>query len=244
MHRFFTRRIALSSVLNLRELGGYPAANGTITAYGRYWRSNALYNLSQEEVSRLQAYNLRKVIDLRSEAEKEIHPSSFADCPAIDYVPIPVLDLFPNAVFEGHFQANQIRNMSDFYKNLMQYGGEQIASVLREIAKETQGVTLFHCTAGKDRTGITAALLLGMAGVRDIDIIADYTLTDVYMFEKYEKMRQEHPDIPVQFMNAHAENMRNTLAFLEVQYGGITGYLENIGIDAKCRESLMKGFIL
>ena len=119
-------------------------------------------------------------------------------------------------------------------------------AVMTEISNVDEGAILFNCTAGKDRTGIVAALLLGLVGVSSDDIIYDYTLTAELIPELVKQLLDESKERGVdtkahsRMLESPAEVIRLTLADLEESYGSVTGYFESIGLNSKSISILRK----
>jgi protein-tyrosine phosphatase len=137
------------------------------------------------------------------------------------------------------------RSLTDAYAHLLGESAGRISEALAAIASEVaEHPTVFHCTAGKDRTGIVAALVLALCGVSDEDIVSDYVLTqDVMpeMMERFPRRRlrnSEGAPYPSPIMRAEAETMRHTLAVLAEDYGSAAGWVEQAAVDPAVPEKL------
>ncbi len=117
---------------------------------------------------------------------------------------------------------------------------------LEVIAKPENYPLVFHCNAGKDRSGILSAILLEVLGVRDIDIIQDYNLTDLYIKEFIARWNADpktadvHKNLPDFQKQADAETMKLFLSTLKKEYGSAEGYLKSNGADANTGETTAK----
>ena len=154
-------RLPMEKAYNVRELGGYAARGGSVTKYHQFLRTDNLTDITEEDKNFLLAYGLQAVIDLRGREETLIYPNPFREHPMVSYINLPfitdsVLDM--RAVKEKGFQP------AEFYINLVEYK-EMVARLFRFILEHVDGCVLFHCQAGKDRTGILAMLLLGICDV-------------------------------------------------------------------------------
>jgi protein-tyrosine phosphatase len=115
--------------------------------------------------------------------------------------------------------------------------GRNAYRTLFETISDAEGRVLFHCAAGKDRTGVAAALMLGLAGVSDEDIVADYALSyallEPLLNEWLPKMAERGIDAErgKKLMASPPEDMENTLRHIQTLYGGPAGYLESIGLS-------------
>ena len=213
------RRIRLAKMANLRDLGGYEAQNGAVTAWGRLYRSDLPADLGEQEVRQIQEMGITTVIDLRSEQERSCHPNSLQGIQGIAYCPISVFG-------DGRLPEGQ-ESAADTYLEIAM-GKEAMFRVFQTIL-QAQGAALFHCTAGKDRTGVTAALLFSLAGVSKQDIVADYILTGVYLKEKLEEFCREYPEIPLHWLMPQAEYIETFLEKMAERFPTPEEYFYELG---------------
>lgn len=161
---------------NIRDLGGYPVAGGQETRWRRFLRSDGLHRLSPQTVDDLVHKGVRTIIDLRGAHETDMNVNPFRDCADVDYRNIPLfdglspIDLLSETAMSGY-------RLADRYVQALATCGDSFASVFSAMADARDGIVLFHCTAGKDRTGLVAALTLGLAGVAQEHVVDDYLLT-------------------------------------------------------------------
>lgn len=224
------RHWPLPDTHNIRDLGGYVGSNGGTTQWGRILRGEALHDLSAQSATKLADHNLSLVIDLRGPHETTFTPHPFRDHPTVAYRNVVLFDaLAPIAMAQMPF------DMARRYCDAIDTCGPQLAEVLRAIIQAPPGIVLFHCTAGKDRTGIIAALLLLIAGVDRHDIIADYALT-ASAEELIDKLRQRaldagsQPDHIDRVLASDTATMQAMLEHLDTAHGGIDAYLAEIGL--------------
>ncbi|KFC66264.1 Tyrosine-protein phosphatase precursor [Devosia sp. LC5] len=226
-----TRHWPLPETCNIRDLGGYARGNGGTTQWGRILRGEALHPLLDDSVAKLIDNGLSLVIDLRGPHETKVTAHPFREHTIVAYRNIALFDaLDPIAMSETPF------DMARRYCDALDKCGAQLAEVLRAIIAAPQGIVLFHCTAGKDRTGIIAALLLLAAGVDQADIVADYTLTaaaDGLIGQLRQRAlsaggRPEHVE---RVLASDASTMQNMLDHLHTAHGGIEAYLAGIGLS-------------
>jgi protein-tyrosine phosphatase len=128
--------------------------------------------------------------------------------------------------------------MAELYCSLLANSGSSFRRVFEVLAEESFKRCLFHCTAGKDRTGVTSMLLLGLAGVDDEQIVADYTLTDELLNGTW--LSRSAPGVPNYVLLAAEENMSFTLDFLRDTYGDFESYLIEIGVYKPLQKQLLK----
>jgi len=214
------KRIPLPGILNLRDLGGYPMESGGFTRYGAYLRSALPEAVCDESIAYLRDYGVTTVIDLRTEYERAQDVCALMDIPGITYHGIQIIDDATTPVKDF--------NVPDSYLRMIRYAN--FAKMLHVLA-EARGTVLYHCAAGKDRTGVTSALLLMLAGVSDLDIIADYEVSCTYITPLLERLRAMYPDLPETAGHSKPEYIKPLLKALCDTPGGAAGYLQSIGLS-------------
>lgn len=171
----YERHIRLEGAHNVRDLGGYATAGGATTRWRSLLRADALHELTAADIDTLLETGVRTVIDLRSDVEIAREPSALAGRDDIRYVHIPLFDAL--APVDAAMTATGRFELAARYVDAIENCRPAILKVAAAIADADDGVILFNCTAGKDRTGIIAAMLLALAGVDVEDIATDYALT-------------------------------------------------------------------
>ena len=214
------RHIPLGRMYNLRDLGGYPVPGGE-TAWERLLRGDNPEGLTEEDLRWLLDRGITTVVDLRSEAETGRKPDQLASQPGFYYFHCPLLS-------EGDGMPNLETDVGQGYFRMLD-GSDLVAKAMRTVAAAPAGV-LFHCTAGKDRTGLLAALLLGLAGAERADILADYQVSETYLADAIRQIRERVPDLSAFAGASRAEYLSGCLDLLEEKYGSIPGYLRAIGL--------------
>lgn len=235
------RVIAVPGAHNLRDLGGYAAAGGRTTRWRRLWRADSPHRLAPPAQAALVGQGLGTVIDLRTAAEVAALPNPFAGHARVAYVHQPVFDALAPGALLSHPAASD-NPLLPFYRSALDDRHAAVGAILGTIAAAPAGAVMFHCTVGKDRTGIVAALLLGLAGVAPEDIVADYTLTEALTADLVEELIAGAASLdPVAYrrlLGAPASVMRATLDHLTGRYGSIAGYLDAIGLPPGDRAAL------
>jgi protein-tyrosine phosphatase len=225
------RRIALGAVVNFRDLGGYPTARGGSTRWGQVFRSDGLHKLADADVAAFDALGVHTVIDLRREDERVQHPHRFTSV----CVPLPSRRLHERAGVKLEHRADGERWLYDEYCTMLETGGPLFGRLFSIVA-EGLGPVVIHCMSGKDRTGLTAALLLDHLGVERETVLDDYELTSQYH-------GVEHiPEVVDMFVangiaRAAAEGMlsaprwamEDALSVLDEEFGGSERYLRTSG---------------
>jgi protein-tyrosine phosphatase len=224
------RRLPLAGAYNLRDVGGYPAADGGQTRWRTLFRADSLHRLTVEEQEALLEYGVRTVIDLRRPDETASAPNVFAASPRVRYLHLSITDSAPDP--NGPSIA-----LDELYRRILDDRQAQLGAVLTALSEEGAFPAVVHCTAGKDRTGLIVALLLGIAGVPPEQIVEDYALSAVYLAETFwaeVSARLTAAGIPLeryrQLLASAPETMVATLAYLDERYGGAVGYAAHLGL--------------
>jgi protein-tyrosine phosphatase len=234
--------VRLASADNFRDVTGpdaaYVASDGTPLRRGVAFRSNELL-LTASDAESLARLGITAVYDLRSDHEVEMHPD--AAVPGATWTQLEVKGIPMDAVTDLHDRATAHDVMQQVYRGFVEIAGarDAFAALFRSIA-ESDAAALFHCTAGKDRTGWAAALLLHLAGVDDATILEDYLLTNSFSSttrEKYLGLVREHlgadqVDVYERVMVADEAYLRAGYDAVAAAYGDRRGYLrDGLGLD-------------
>ena len=197
-------------------------------------RSDNLRSLTADGQEAMVAYGVTDVIDLRSEAEVASSPSPFASmAPFAGQAPAyRHLALVDDATMRKLGDAS---DMFDRYLMMLEHRPDAFRDVFTALAR-TEGAAVFHCFAGKDRTGMVAAMSLALAGVDAGSIGADYAETDSQMATKYQEWLAAAPPEHLAAMRddlrCPPERMVAVLDQLDERWGGVEGYLEAAGMPA------------
>lgn len=243
------RRLPLTGLDNARELGGFAASNGGVTRYGVFFRSELPAELNATDLSFLRDRGLTTVIDLRSREEIVLTPDALAGQDWINYIKLPMFDSMA-AQGSGHSKAAPHMNFSGWgahYIAMAETYRDWTVNVLTELAR-ADGAVLYHCTTGKDRTGLVTVFLLGICGVSNEDIIADYCVSQVYLRRKYMTMKHLMPpgmsdDLSDPFFSTAPDNMFELLEYLDGKYGGVCGYLRDCGATEELLSRIRDKFL-
>lgn len=214
------RHLPLEGTRNVRDTGGYPAAGGRVTRWRTLLRSDELTRIPPDVADELVAMGLRRVIDLRWPEELDLAPNVFADSSLIAYSSIPLLadDPTPHAGLAG------------MYRHVLDARGTQLAEVVWTLVGEHGVPAVIGCAAGKDRTGVTIALLLDVCGVpRDL-IVEDYALSAQYFASPRAHMEPDDWRAGSLIVDSPPEFMESALAHLDEQHGGARSLLRRHGV--------------
>jgi len=190
-------------------------------------RSDHLGHLTDPGREAMRAYGVATVIDLRSPGEVSRDPVLAARDGGVRYVHEPLID---DANMNNIGDAG---NMLERYLMIIEKRHDAFRDVFQRVA-EAEGGVLFHCFAGKDRTGLVAAMLLDLAGVPREHIAADYAETDLQLANQYEAwIKEAEPDKREAFrdeLQCPPERILGVLDHLHQKWGGVQGYLEASGM--------------
>lgn len=172
------RLLKVPGVRNLRDAGGFGTADGGRVASGLLYRSGSLHELGPDGAARLAALRLRTVVDLRSTEEIEYWPNRLHDL-QVDTALLPVLPPLEQTLGDPDVVAEESDDgMPGLYGFMAETAGPPIVAFIRRITAPEALPALVHCAVGKDRTGVTIAVVLSVLGVDPADIITDYTLSN------------------------------------------------------------------
>ncbi|OUC80292.1 tyrosine-protein phosphatase [Gordonia lacunae] len=260
------RRLRIPGTSNLRDIGGYRTREGRSIATNRVFRSEALvmpggsnsYAIYDETAAEdYRNLALSTVIDLRADDEMVRAPTAWADVSGAALVEIPIAEggegadtNYMRMLLGGDMKRFEIEDMTRFYIGLVERRGEALGQAIRVLADATRLPALVHCAAGKDRTGVLIALLLGALDVADDDVVADFALTGILRpnrIDTYAHLfvaKDRDPEIARVLFESPPESMRALLAHLDAEYGGVRGYLaKRAGVDDEIVEDLRRALL-
>lgn len=250
------RRVPLENTLNTRDLGGYTAADGRRTRWGMLYRSDSLARLNETDMALIGRLGLSTVTDFRSEEERRIAPDRLPrQTPPIIYSTVgvnnPALDVaeLNRRFLAGDLTPEELIALTDRRAyvsdpNLRAKWGQW----LRDLANPGALPQMFHCTAGKDRTGYAAALLLLTLGVSREDVMRDFLLSNEYLQPRIEgglariaasSEAEIDPQLLRQILGVTPASLTGAFDAMEALYGSVDAYIEEgLGVDADTRMRL------
>jgi protein-tyrosine phosphatase len=222
----------LGGARNFRDLGGYQTADGRLVRRAHVYRSDALAELTDADLVTLSDLGVRTIYDLRRDEECEHSPGRLS-CVRLELPSRRVSDTDPATLQSA---ADGERWLLEDYLGMLANAGPVFSRLFSALAAPGSGPAVFHCTAGKDRTGLTAALLLTALGVERSVILDDYELTNRF------KPARIVPDVVDLFvgeglgrdaaqaiLGAPRWAMAEALETLDDLYDGIDAYLHGPG---------------
>jgi protein-tyrosine phosphatase len=231
------RRIELEGCHNFRDLGGYPTADGRRVRWRSLFRSDDLTRLTSEGVRALRdELRVAVVVDLRSENELASDAREALGSTEICFHHVPLF----TGVLSGSARGVAL---ADLYFDLLQRARESMARIIETLA-EAEAPAAFHCAAGKDRTGIVSALILGLLGVPDEQIVEDYAASQEALGPLVERLladegyRQMLATLPPETLHARPETMASFLTRVTAEFGSMRDYTREIGVSDALVERL------
>jgi len=252
------RLLPLSNTLNSRDMGGYTTADGRMVKWGMLFRSDSLANLDEADLAYLEKLQLSAVTDFRGDSERAEAPDRLPQqSPAIAYRTLainnPAVDVaeLGRKFYSGQLSQAELVALTDRrgYINdaaISHMWGQWV----RDLAEPGALPHLFHCTAGKDRTGFAAAIVLLTLGVSRDDVMQDFLLSNEYLAAKIEDNVQKiqahsaaevDADVLRQVIGVSPKSLEGAIQAMEANYGSIDGYIEQgLGIDGATRLKLQE----
>lgn len=238
------RRIPLERAFNFRDLGGYGVADGRTLRWGLLYRADGIHRIVGADLARVASLGIRTVLDLRTRGELDDHGRVSTESIDASYEHLPLLDrVWDRGVVEAENDA--VEFLAGRYLEMLELGASSIVSAFTTMCDAERLPLVFHCSAGKDRTGVLAAVLLSVLGVSDDDIASDYALSRAAMRELAEWVRSERPESyetmsaqPPAFLDAPPLAMQRFLAAARTRYGSLTDYVNTSGLSTEAVDAL------
>lgn len=221
--------IKLEHALNFRDLGGYRSALGGAVKSGKLYRSDSLANLSDSDIDIILGKDIRTVIDLRTDFEIAQGESRLKDERGVEYFSISLMDNIHSEDFAS-FKKAMPRSMIELYIKLLDNNADKIVRIMDTILMSSGSGVVFNCSAGKDRTGVIAALILDLLGVGIRDIYDSYTITEKLMESISIKAARHYESatgfvMPKYLFESRQESIEMFMDHLYNKYNGARGYL-------------------
>lgn len=258
------RRVPLTTVLNARDLGGLPVSGGVFAA-GQVFRSGALGELSSADAEVLGARGIATVYDLRTAGEEAAAPDRvpagaesilldvLADSPETGAANVGEMLKDPVRLAEALGDGQGAEMLRSSYRHIVSLPSARTAyaAFFRGLADDSRGgAALFHCTAGKDRTGWAAAALLTLLGASSETIHDDYLQTNTDFVPALQPVLDKiesagiDPNLVLPVVRVEADYLDAAFNEAESRFGSMAGYFEaGLGLDASVVEALRARFV-
>jgi protein-tyrosine phosphatase len=230
-----SRKLSFDGCFNFRDLGGYPTGDGHRTRWRRLFRADGLSRLSEKDLVTLASLGIVTVIDLRTDLEADTQGRFPDNVEGVAYHHLPLTDTLPGE--EETPEWHSAAFVTDRYLAMLSEGTATVSAALTLLADPRSQPAVFHCSVGKDRTGVLAALVLGFLGVPDETIIDDYALSHEAMIEILEHLKSRYPDAseiveryrPV-ILSAEPASMAGFVAGVHATYGSFDALATFLGV--------------
>jgi protein-tyrosine phosphatase len=253
-------RVELAHARNLRDLGGYSTIDGRQIKKGMLYRSDHLKKVSKRHAEAVAALGVKRVYDLRSKKEREWDPPTLAEISSLEVVSLPVtcelIDphevarrILTGEVEEGDFQGL----MLECYQNYVLNFTSEWSTLLRDMAEPGGLPALIHCTYGRDRTGVSVAIILRSLGVSEETVLEDYLLSNTFWESETSRLsflancascfRTPRSEVRA-LLEVRPEYLEAAFEAIDHKYGSFEGYLhEGLGIDDATLERLRSALL-
>lgn len=229
------RDITLIDSFNFRDLGGYATTDGRRVRWRRLFRGASLHELSGADLETVRGLRIATAIDLRSAAEVDATGTYPFGPLAATFHHLPMIERVWDLSEADGVDPHQY--LLARYRDMLVQGAPSIAAIMAILTAPDALPAAFYCHAGKDRTGVLAALVLDALGVEPADVVADYHLSRERVQRLRERARRAAGeraspmvDQPPEFMQAPAQAMELLLGWIRATYGSAPDYLAAIGV--------------
>ncbi len=236
------RILPLVGASNFRDLGGYLTSGGGVTRWGQVYRSDTLHELTEADVDILREIGLASVIDLRTAIELERSGRGLLGHEPVAFLHVSVLQIEGGESIARPSPPED--DPGERYLWYLEVGREALAQALITVADASNRPLVFHCAAGKDRTGVLAALILDILGVEHPTIVDDYVITASRLELILERLSRDPvwggsaPKIPPGRVTADAATMERFLELLDERHGGARAWAQAAGVPAASLDAM------
>lgn len=235
------RVVPLQGASNFRDLGGYAGREGRPLRWGRVFRSDHLGGLSAQDLQALAGLGLARTMDFRGQAERDAAPYRLEGLAqhSLPIEPTVVQGMQALASHPGGLTPQAVAGlMRELYRGLVNDQSHRFAEFFALVLQEDTPL-VFHCTAGKDRTGFAAALLLLALGVSRDLVLQDYLLSNELYRPPPLPRRSPEREAAAVLWRVQQDFLEAALQAIDADHGGVDGYLaRRIGLDAAARDVL------
>jgi protein-tyrosine phosphatase len=235
------RHIVCDGAFNVRDLGGYAAAGGRTVRWQTLYRADGLHRIEAEAAGAVTPLGWRTILDLRT--EDEFRAGAFLHHGGAEVLHLPVIRSPWDIEAVG--DAAPVEFLVARYREMLDEGRTALTTAVRLLSSQERLPAVFHCSAGKDRTGVLAALVLSVLGVADETIAEDYHLSAGAMDRLVDWLRAARPDLvdhmaqqPKTFLACPPEAMLGFLGALRDRFGSAEGYLTASGVEPEALDRL------
>ncbi len=254
------RKLIINDLDNFRDLGGIKTKDNRFVNWGRFYRSDALNVLLSSEFNYIDGLDIQRVFDLRSDFEIKTAKDNLPKNISYEHFPIfadndsGMLQGLQAKMAKGSFsKADAEQLLIDTYKSFANEDAEKFNVLLHQIFITYDYPSVFHCTAGKDRTGFTAAMILSILNVDRKTILDEYEMTNFYTKAKIEDLMKNvsklgygdkiEPAAIEAVMSVNKKYLQASFDIIDNKYGGIDAFIKNqLGFSDAERAQLIQKF--
>lgn len=243
------RHIHLHGCFNFRDVGGYRVGRGGSVRWGRLYRSGGPLGLSASDEQTIASLGLATVLDLRTTQEVETRGGFGPVAPGATVLHLPMTDLLPPD--DQLARWGDPRFVAEQYRTMLEEAAPMLCEGLAVLTDPSAYPALVHCSAGKDRTGMFVAVVLGLLGVSRADIVYDYGLSREGMRRLIDWLSENVPDQRLALsrytpavLAADPASMTALIDAMTADFGSFAGYVEHLGVGSVTpylREQLVAG---
>ncbi|MDW3192935.1 MAG: tyrosine-protein phosphatase [Cytophagales bacterium] len=243
------RQIKFEKVLNFRDLGGIRTVDGRQVRWGKIYRSGKLEKLQYDEFEAMKTLNIKTVVDLRTVGEVDHAPDKIPPNQGVDWIHIPISGITDEELERTNKEIrkqtaeefNGAGKMETVMERFADQGAKDFAKVFNLLLDEDNNSLVYHCTAGKDRTGLLTALILSALGVSEEVIMQEYLLSNYYRHEKMERNARLGAHIlgietaaSRAIMDVRPNYLNSSYKLMKSKYGSIQNYLrDGLGLSTQ-----------
>jgi protein tyrosine/serine phosphatase len=245
------RWIRLPGTANLRDLGGYPSTGGGTVRWRTLLRSGALHRLDHSGRAALAGLGLRTVIDLRTDEEVMATPSALRGTGHAGATAGTGVRTYHVPLFDAPAIGRLPPELAAIYRYMIDDCGAAIAEAVGRLCASNALPGLIHCTAGKDRTGLVAAIVLEVIGVPDDIIAADYAMSGTYLdpgaataIRQVRAVSGVGRWLDLGALGAQPRVIHEALAHIRARAGTVTGYLLQNGLRPRDIDTLRRALVV
>ena len=217
----------LETTMNTRDLGGRLCTDGEITKFDQILRSDKQLYPSKKDIKYLTKHGITTIIDMREKEQVIEQPSGFANLEGFEYHNYPII--------EGSQIPESVEAVPGSYMKIAT--SSSVNDILTTIADSDSGV-MFNCSAGKDRSGVIAAIILMICEATEEEIVADYMLTLENNKERFKLVRKNHPEIDINIVIPRESYIKDFMDLFKNEFGDVKGYFKSVGLPDEVREKI------
>lgn len=242
--RAWNRIVELEGGSNFRDLGGYRTASGQTVKTGKLYRTSNMATLTDRDLQTIGALGIRTICDFRGPDEIKAQPSRLPTSNAPDIHTLSIMPKVGGSVRQimeaGEARAADVKSLiTEAYRAYARDHVAQYRAFFERLTADDRYPIVFHCAAGKDRTGFAAAITLTALGVPKETVFEDYLLTNLHWKSRSALPPNAHPEVKQALLGAHAEYLEAAFQGLDAHYGSFDAYLEHgLGVDRLRRDRL------